>query len=160
MTWNPYSLLCLFKNRNTAIVMIYFSEKACKSFLQIWSHLLKKSLMENFIFCAVYSTFDSHSEHNKASKREILTKIVNGWELLTFFGKSSILDAWLSSDYTTETRTAQKMKFCIKGFFSKCGQIWSFWRTGSHLLNEFLMENCMFLIVWCLDNWRLTSKQI
>ena len=23
-------------------------------FLRIWSHLLKKSLMENFIFCAVY----------------------------------------------------------------------------------------------------------
>ena len=22
--------------------------------LQIWSHLLKKSLMENFVFCAVY----------------------------------------------------------------------------------------------------------
>ena len=25
-----------------------------RSVLQIWSHLLKKSLMENFIFCAVY----------------------------------------------------------------------------------------------------------
>ena len=25
--------------------------------LQIWSHLLKKSLMENFIFCAVYESF-------------------------------------------------------------------------------------------------------
>ena len=24
------------------------------SFLRIWSHLLKKSLMENFIFCAMY----------------------------------------------------------------------------------------------------------
>ena len=24
-----------------------------KSFLRIWSHLLKKSLKENFIFCAV-----------------------------------------------------------------------------------------------------------
>ena len=24
-----------------------------RSFLRIWSHLLKKSLMENFIFCAV-----------------------------------------------------------------------------------------------------------
>ena len=24
-----------------------------RSFLQIWSHLLEKSLMENFIFCAV-----------------------------------------------------------------------------------------------------------
>ena len=23
--------------------------------LRIWSHLLKKSLMENFIFCAVYA---------------------------------------------------------------------------------------------------------
>ena len=26
-----------------------------RSFLRIWSHLLKKSLMENFIFCAVIS---------------------------------------------------------------------------------------------------------
>ena len=25
-----------------------------RSFLMIWSHLLKKSLMENFIFCAVH----------------------------------------------------------------------------------------------------------
>ena len=27
-----------------------------RSFLRIWSHLLKKSLMENFIFCAVLGT--------------------------------------------------------------------------------------------------------
>ena len=26
---------------------------SCKSNLRIWSHLLKKSIMENFIFCAV-----------------------------------------------------------------------------------------------------------
>ena len=26
-----------------------------RSFLRIWSHVLKKSLMENFIFCAVNS---------------------------------------------------------------------------------------------------------
>ena len=25
-----------------------------RRFLQIWSHLLKKSVMENFIFCAVH----------------------------------------------------------------------------------------------------------
>ena len=25
------------------------------SFLRVWSHLMKKSLMENFIFCAVFS---------------------------------------------------------------------------------------------------------
>ena len=33
--------------------LYYVADK--KSFLQIWAHLLKKSLMENFIFCAVLS---------------------------------------------------------------------------------------------------------
>ena len=28
-----------------------------RSFLRIWSHLLKKSLMKNFIFCAVFQLF-------------------------------------------------------------------------------------------------------
>ena len=32
----------------------FFSKRdQIRSFLLIWSHLLKKSLMENFIFCAV-----------------------------------------------------------------------------------------------------------
>ena len=30
-----------------------------RGFLRIWSHLLKKSLMEKFIFCAVYNLFFS-----------------------------------------------------------------------------------------------------
>ena len=45
--------------KNTAQEMKFFIkdffskyDEIC-SFLQIWSHLLKKSLMENFIFCAV-----------------------------------------------------------------------------------------------------------
>ena len=28
-----------------------------RSFLRIWSHLLKKSLMEDFIFCAMFSSW-------------------------------------------------------------------------------------------------------
>ena len=31
--------------------------------LRIWSHLLKKSLMENFIFCAVWAIFQSYRKH-------------------------------------------------------------------------------------------------
>ena len=31
--------------------------------LRIWSHLLKKSLMQNFIFCAVLKAFKSPSSH-------------------------------------------------------------------------------------------------
>ena len=37
--------------------------------------------------------------------------------------------------------TAQKMKFSIKDFFSKCGQIRSFLPIWSHLLKNYLIEN-------------------
>ena len=46
-----------------------FSIEEIRSFMQIWSHLLKKSLMENFIFCAVNaiikeSAFDFFQEND------------------------------------------------------------------------------------------------
>ena len=40
--------------------------------------------------------------------------------------------------------TAQKMKFSIKDFFSKCDQIRSFLQIWSHLLKKSLMENFIF----------------
>ena len=40
--------------------------------------------------------------------------------------------------------TAQKMKFLIKDFFSKCYQIRIFLRIWSHLLKKSLMENFIF----------------
>ena len=46
-----------------------------------------------------------------------------------------------------DTDTAQKMKFPIKDFFSKCGQIRSFLRIWSHLLKKSLMENFIFCAV-------------
>ena len=42
---------------------------------------------------------------------------------------------------------AQKMKFFIKDFFSKCDQIRSFLQIYSHLLKKYLMENFIFCIV-------------
>ena len=44
--------------------------------------------------------------------------------------------------------TAQKLKFSIKYFFSKCDQIHSFLRIWSHLLKRSLMENFIFCAVW------------
>ena len=38
----------------TTVEKMKFSIKDFFRNLRIWSHLLKKSLMENFIFCAVY----------------------------------------------------------------------------------------------------------
>ena len=45
------------------------------------------------------------------------------------------------------TNTAQKMKFSVKEFFSKCEQIRSFLRIKSLLLKKFLMENLIFCAV-------------
>ena len=42
------------------------------------------------------------------------------------------------------TCTAQKMKFSIKDFFSKCDQS-SFLQIWSHLMKKSLMENFIFL---------------
>ena len=44
-------------------------------------------------------------------------------------------------------RTAQKMKFSIKSFFSKCDQICMKLRIWSHLLKKSLTENFIFCAV-------------
>ena len=43
--------------------------------------------------------------------------------------------------------TAQKMKFLITDFFSKCDHIHSFLRIWSHLLKKSVMENFIFCAV-------------
>ena len=52
-----YDFLTFHPNHWTKIklsIKDFFSKcDQIRSFLQIWSHLLKKSVMENFIFCAV-----------------------------------------------------------------------------------------------------------
>ena len=43
--------------------------------------------------------------------------------------------------------TAQKMKFFIKDFFSKCDQIRKKVRIWSHLLKKSLMENFFYAVI-------------
>ena len=52
--------------------------------------------------------------------------------------------------YSTKisTFTAQKMKFSIKDFLSKCNQIRIFMRIWAHLLKKSLMENFIFCAVF------------
>ena len=45
--------------------------------------------------------------------------------------------------------TAQKMKFCIKDFFSKCDQIRKKLQIWLHLLHKFFMKNFNFCAVYC-----------
>ena len=43
-----------------------------RSFLRIWSHLLKKSLTENFIFCAVTITFRSEGTEQRFFGKKLI----------------------------------------------------------------------------------------
>ena len=63
--------------------------------------------------------------------------------------------------------TAQRIKFSIKDFFSKCDQIRSFLWIWSHLLRKSLMENFIFgaldfepvhLTFWELEGWYINLK--
>ena len=64
-------------------------------------------------------------------------------------------------DYTNyRSYTAQKIKFSIKDFFSKCEQIRSFLRIWSHLLKKSVMENFIFCAVSTLDaNFKTNLKR-
>ena len=53
--------------------------------------------------------------------------------------------------------TAQKMKFSVKNFFSKCDQIRRFLRIWSHLLKKSLMENFIFCAVLFWTKLSLTQ---
>ena len=59
--------------------------------------------------------------------------------------KSKYVYVWASR--VKESYTAQKMKFSIKDFFSKCDQIRRKLRIWSHLLKKSLTKNFIFCAV-------------
>ena len=51
---------CYHCTKNEFFIKEFFSKfDQIRSFLQIWSHLLRKSLMENFVFCPLLCTDSS-----------------------------------------------------------------------------------------------------
>ena len=58
----------------------------------------------------------------------------------------------------TSSTTAQKMKFFIKSFFSKCDKIRRKLRIWSHLLKKSLMENFIFCAVYSINIRKIHTK--
>ena len=56
--------------------------------------------------------------------------------------------------------TAQKMKFSIKDFFSKCDQVHRKLRIWSHLLKRSITENFVFCAVYGVNRWSVIKKRI
>ena len=70
------------------------------NFLRIWSHLLKKSLMKNFIFCAV--------------------KIINKYLLSeAVVPRCSIKKLFLESSQNSKENTSVRVSFLIKGLLAQ-----------------------------------------
>ena len=52
---------------------------------------------------------DAYPEHSQTSKMELFVKMDKGCSTLTIFEKSSILDVWLCSEYTSEFSCKQSL---------------------------------------------------
>ena len=79
---------------------------------------------------------------------------MTSFSVLRFFSKFE-LTYMMNFKFTEPTLTsiAQKMKFSIKDFFSKCDQIRSFLRIWTHLLKKSLIENFIFCAVQNSSKW-------
>ena len=56
--------------------------------------------------------------------------------------------------------TAQKMKFSVKDFFSKCDQICKKFRIWSHLLKKSLLENFISYAVYQMNEYILNDEKL
>ena len=103
--------------------------------VRIWSHLLKKSLMKNFIFCAVIWTILrwfawalSNCAQTNFKKMQFIWIMFSGFihEMQKLFTKP-FLSVWSNAEVMKWTKfTTQKRKFSIKDFFSKCEDLVTF----------------------------------
>ena len=105
-----------------------------RSKLPIWSYLLKESLMENFIFCALAICRKQKGESKGKCIFKLLFSKKSDWGIV-YLLKKLILDP------------EQKQKFSIKDFYSKCHQIRKKMWIWSYLLKASLMKNFFFCAV-------------
>ena len=74
------------------------------------------------------------------------------------FKQLAHLTMWCFNGHFFHHITAQKMKFSIKDFFSKCDQISSFLRILLHLQKKSLIINFIFCVVY--EQWYLTAIRL
>ena len=66
-----------------------------RNFQRIWSHFLKKSLMENFAFCAVHR-LQIHSKMRTWHNKNIQSNAPIGWVLTTWLNHLASFAEWMS----------------------------------------------------------------
>ena len=107
---------------------------------------------------AIKIVHPSYQNHSSLPSKSLIPaiKIVHS----CYQNRSSLL--LKTGKRSSETFTAQKMKFSIKDFFSRCDQIRGFLRIWSHLLKKSSIENILFcavLYLCCQKYSYLSSKR-
>ena len=67
------------------------------------------------------------------------------------------IDSVIDEELWSHQNTAQKMKFSVEDFFSKCDQIHLKMWICSHLLKKSLMENFIFCAVYIIYSFSVTK---
>ena len=106
----------------------------------------KHDVSDEWCLQTIYSAKQAISIHNWNLQTLVTEKfkVIKGLAMGIF---SSILH---SVKYARRRVIAQKMKFSIKDFFSKCDQIDRILRIWSQLLKKSLVENFIFYALVCL----------
>ena len=74
LSGKPIITLCFNIAGSLAQKMNHFFHYTTQKTLRIWSHLLERPLMENFIFCAVLLSHKSNKEMKKGKIRQVNCK--------------------------------------------------------------------------------------
>ena len=115
---------------------------SCYLFQNFW----KLELMKTTLSCNFALVSKANCDHSQCSWTDFLLDTLI-FTLDTLDLIYDTLDTLLHVFHLPQAaNTAQKIKFSIKDFFSKCDQICCFLRIWLHLLNKSLMEISFFFV--------------
>ena len=115
-----------------------------RSFLQIWSHLLKKFLMGSFIFCAVWKALWQRCFW-------VMFQIVGHKVIKT--EHSVTINSWRVVYYLWTYCVVRKMKFSIKIFLASANQIVDSGRFVPLLTKKNITENFFAALQSCVKHF-------
>ena len=114
------------------------------SLLWIWSYLLKKSLMENLIFCAVLKHYQQSCEYGCSFVAKL------SWKKEFFFWKDICvflqnIHYFQKKMFLYRKKVLYLEMFLLKrNFFYREKYIWKCKKYISHLRNIFLYRKCLY----------------
>ena len=88
--------------------MIVFENSPSETYLKILRKIL---MMESFLVkLKTLKNLQKSSEPWQTPKMKLFTKIVNSFQLITIFAKSTIIDVWQYSEYSSVFRTVEHLQ--------------------------------------------------